>query len=88
MHDDDRWALYVDRKATASGGKFYGRGPKQLRATLISLYDEGHRSGSIEYDPPVGLIHTIYLTRTAHLMNRLVRWAMRETTPAQTRVRS
>lgn len=86
MHEDDTWALYVDRKATADGGKFYGRGPKKLRATLISLYDEGHRFGSIEYDPPIGLVYKIYFTRTAHLLNRLIRWTLRENVPPAERV--
>lgn len=88
MHEDDRWALYVDRKEGADGGKFHGRGPAQLRATLIALYDEGHRSGTYEGDPPFGILRKIYFTATAHRLNRLIRWAKRETAPPAQRRRS
>jgi hypothetical protein len=87
MHEDDRWILYVDRKEGAEGGTLPGRGPAQLRATLIMLYDEGHRSGSIEQDPPYGIVHRIYFTKTAHRLNRLIRWAKRETVPPAQRRR-
>lgn len=81
MHEDDWWALYVDRKEGADGGKFHGRGPAKLRATLIALYDEGHRSGLYEHDPPCGILSRIYFTKTTHRLNRLIRWIARETVP-------
>lgn len=80
MRSDERWQLYVDPARDYPGGKPFGTGPAQLRATLIDLYDRGVRSALIEYrdDGPMALAYTFYLTRTSNLLNRFTRWTLRE----------